>query len=111
MKHLRHLMLVLACVAALVATACQPITRAQLITALTDARWGLREACTQTWVGPKDCAVGESGLTTAIDIATNASPQTMKADVLASLRATVTRFTPDGTAPPFVNYLIIFLSA
>lgn len=95
----------------LLTAACKTLTREQLVVTLTNARWGLSEACDQEWVSPPDCGIGLAGLTTAIDSAQHAAPAVLKSDVVSVLQATTSSLPSDSHALAWLTYLVVFLEA
>lgn len=89
---------------------CTACTRDQVVTAISDARWGLAAACSQEYVTAADCQIADTGLGVAIDVAKKAAPNQIKHDAVDVLKATLVKLPPDSKAPEYFNYLILFLS-
>lgn len=93
------------------AVACKAPTRDQVVTALTDARWGLSAACSQEWVPASDCAVADPGLGVAIDVAKQVPVEQIKPDVIATLKGIAAALPPESRALPYFTYVLTFLQS
>ncbi len=103
---------ILALVATVSLVACTQPTRAQVITALTDAQWGLAAACGPLqWVPAVDCDVASKGLTTAIVVAQQAPADQIKSSVADVVSSVLTALPADSRARPYLTYLRVFLGA
>ena len=99
--------LLLALVATVSLAACVQPTRAQVITALTDAQWGLAAGCVSTWVPADDCQIATDGLTAAIAIAQSAPASEVKPKVVAALQSFEVKL--GANAKTYIDYLVAFL--
>jgi hypothetical protein len=84
-------------------------TRPEVITALTDAQWGLAAGCASTWVPAADCQIATDGLTAALAVAHSAPANEVKAAVVTVIQSTEAKLAIDSKARPFIDYLVVFL--
>ena len=84
-------------------------TRTNVVTALTDAQWGLAAGCASTWVPAVDCQIATDGLTAAITVAKSAPASDVKAAVVKAIQSTEAALPSDSKARSYIDYLILFL--
>lgn len=77
---------------------------------ISDARWGVLEACTVQWLQPDVCTITLDALTTADAVAAKNLPNTGAA-VRQVLIDIVAKLSPTSRARPYLTAIIVILAA
>lgn len=86
----------------------KPLTQAQVVTFITDARFGVDFACMSGWLEPPVCSVGQRGLDDALAAARSASSG-WQAAAKAVLVTEEARLSPDSKIRPYFDAVISLL--